>query len=505
MSKKPTGLRSEILLTLAILLGSSLLLGGFLFLRYTEQSLLQQRVRVASLALHLAAASLGENKLAQESLYPEILLKLQNELNAQSWWLFDRNLALQLSYQAEEKFEIPKSRLRQLLLDRSDVVELTWPGLLSFINSNQRCTLFIAVPIETAGRPRGVLAAQFSLRDILLKLNTAQRWLFGYVLAFGIVLVTAGFVLIDRNVVLPTRKLLQAARNIASGDLDLHLENTGPSEIYDLAESFNHMVEALKKSRLEAQMHIESLSRANAELQQTQNELIRSEKLATVGYITAGMAHEIGNPLGALTGYLSLLQKDLEQSPQSELLREAVHAAERIDRLVEQLLDYAAPASACDDAIDPWMVVKETVRLLESQGVFKHCQLTIDQDLVLPTVRIDRHKLGQVLVNLLLNSADACATDGQIRLSGAVEQNQVRICIVDNGCGISPQQCNTIFEPFYTTKAPGKGRGLGLAVCQRIMTAARGGIYCKSTPGQGSTFWLTMPLDDPVKDRAKYA
>jgi len=501
VSKHQTGLRSEILLTLAILFGASLLLGGFLFLRHTEQNLLQQRIQVVTLALRLAATSFDEKNLSQGTQSSDVFFKLQNELNAQSLWSFDRNLALQFSFHTEAGLDIPRSRLHELLLERNDLVELTWPGLLSFFNPDKRCSLFVAVPLDIAGRTQGVLAARFSLQDILLKLNTAQLWLIGYVLAFGVVLVTAGFVLIERNVIRPTRKLSQAARAIASGNLDLRLEKSGPSEIYALAESFNHMVEELKKSQLEAQTHIQSLSKANAEIQQTQHELIRSEKLATVGYIAAGMAHEIGNPLGALTGYLSLLQKDLGQGSQAELLREATNAAERIDRLVEQLLDYAAPTSACVEAIDPWSVVKEMVHLLELQGAFKNCLLIVDQELVLPPVRIDAYKLGQVLVNLLLNSKDACDVDGQITISGAVEQNQVKIYVADTGCGIPPHQRNTIFEPFYTTKAPGKGRGLGLAVCQRIMAEAQGEIRCESTLGEGSLFCLTLPL----ADRAKFA
>ena len=489
-----TGLRAEIIITLAFLFGSSLLLGGFLFLRYTEQNLVQQRIEMTSLGLRLVALNLVDNRQVENRPESNILFSMQNQLNAQSWWYFDRDLNLDSSYVTASSEEISKGMLRQIILERDEVVELSWPGLLSFFNAKEDSSLLVAVPVEAAGGIQGVLAARFPLEDIHHKLVVAQRWLLIYVVAFGTVLVFSGLYLLDRNIVRPTRKLLEATRDIATGNLNLHLEKTGPLEIAALADSFNAMVDALQTSRDETENHIVSLHAANIELQQTQSELIRSEKLATVGYIAAGMAHEIGNPLGALTGYLSLLQKDLAQSPQSELVIQASAAADRIDRLVRELLDYSAPTDLCVEAIDPWAVVAESVQLLESQGVFKGVQVSYDHALVLPSIRIDRHKLGQVLVNLLLNSKDACLSGGGITVTGQEEEESVIIRVIDSGCGIPADQLDTVFVPFFTTKAPGMGRGLGLAICQRIVAEAQGTIRCDSIlGGQGCTFTLSLP------------
>lgn len=494
MRTQKTGLRAEIIMTLAFLFGSSLLLGGFLFLRYAEQNLVQQRIEMTTLGLRLVALNLLENDPDQNSLKSNILFSLQDQLNAQSWWYFDRDLKLDSSYITAGNEEISKGILRQILLERGEVVELTWPGLLSFLNAKEQSSLLVAVPIATAGGTQGVLVARFSLDDIHHKLVVAQRWLLLYVLAFGTVLVFAGLYLLDRNIVRPTRKLLEATRDIATGNLNLHLEESGPREISALAESFNGMVDALQQSRDETENHILSLRAANNELQQTQSELIRSEKLATVGYLAAGMAHEIGNPLGALTGYLSLLQKDLEQNPQVELVTQASAAADRIDRLVRELLDYSAPTDLCIEVIDPWIVILDSIQLLELQGVFKGEHVSYDRTLVLPAIRIDRHKLGQVIVNLLLNSRDACLSGGQIAVTGQAEEEMVTIRVIDSGCGIPPEHLDTVFEPFFTTKAPGMGRGLGLAICQRIVAEAHGTIHCDSIPGQGCTFTLSFPV-----------
>jgi two-component system, NtrC family, sensor kinase len=487
-----TGLRSEILLTLAILLGSALLLGGFLFLRYAEQSLLQQRLQQISFGVRLLADVVAEKNQQQIQIQPDLLFHLNEDLGAQNWWLYDRDLKLLISFSEGPGRAVSTGKLRQLLLDRNEIVEVTWPGLLPVLSSDQTSLALIAVPVQAAKKVDGVLVARFSLADILLELLNAQRWLLLYAFAFGSVLVSAGLYLLNRNVVQPTRTLLKATRNVAAGDLNLNLESNGPREIFELAESFNNMVETLQRSRAETETHIISLRDANKILQQTQNELIRSEKLATVGYLAAGMAHEIGNPLGALTGYLALLQKDLQNTPHAEVISNSVGEAERIDRLVRELLDYSTPGSSYLEAVDPWSVVMDSVQLLELQGAFKEHELVVPSELVLPKIRIDRHKLSQVIVNLLLNSRDACQAGGRISVSGTATTGHVEISVSDNGCGIPTDQIETVFEPFYTTKAPGKGRGLGLAICQRIIAEAHGEILCHSSVGQGCKMTLTF-------------
>lgn len=491
-NRQNNGLRSEILFTLAFLLGASLLLGGLLFLRYTEQNLVQQRIQSTTLGMQLIADNLGEydlsNNLPMSKLYP-----LQDQLNANAWWVFDRNLTLQFSYARIKNPAVPRTFPQQVLLTRETQVNLDWSGPLSLFNSAKQ-ELQLAVPIGIGEHLQGILVAYFSLNDISRKLTSAQHWLLFYVLAYGTVMVITGLYLLNRNIVRPTHNLLEATRKVASGDLDLHLKQSGPREIYALAESFNHMAAALRKSHEEAEIHIRSLSETNQLLKQAQAELVRSEKLATVGYLAAGMAHEIGNPLGALTGFLELLKKDIDEPSQVELLEQATGATERIDRLVRELLDYSTPGNSLVEIVDPWAVVKNAVQLLKLQGVFKNCDVNIDSNLELPAINIDSHKLEQVIVNLLLNSKDACSDGGHIDIAGTATNNRVIICVKDTGCGISPGRIGAIFEPFYTTKAPGKGSGLGLAICQRIVSEAHGEISCNSTLGQGCSFSLVFPV-----------
>jgi len=493
VTQKHTSLGTEILLTLAILLGAALLFGGVIFLRYTEQNFLQQRIQMAHLAMQLIAQRLVEQKPAADDIDPRLLLDLPTEIQAENWWVFDNDLRLRFAYRSATDTPPRVADLRLVQFSREPYLHRQWPGLLEILSADQNAQLQLAVALGRPGSGGGVLAAQFSLEDILARLNRAQRWLLVYTLAFGTVLVVAGYFLIKRNVVAPTRKLLLATQHIAAGDLDVRLEKNGPREIYDLADSFNLMLDSLKQSREQTQKTIALLQASNTERQQTQNELVRSAKLASVGSLAAGMAHEIGNPLGALTGYLSLLQKDLATTPSHEIVRAAQHCVERMDLLIKDLLDYAAPEPARIESYDPWELLMHCVRRLELQGLRKRLYFDYEPNLTLPPVAIARHKLEQILMNLLLNSRDACDENGHISLSAEVKGEKVVLWITDNGCGIAAEQLAQIFDPFFTTKPPGQGRGLGLAVCQRLLAEVEGDIRCESVVGQGSRFCIELP------------
>lgn len=491
--RRQTSLETEILLTLAILLGSSLLFGGLIFLRYTEQNLLQQRIQMVKLAMQLVAQRLVDQKPTADVITPHVLLDLPTEIQPENWWIFDSDLRLRFAYRSTMDTPPRVADLRFLQFDGQPYLHNQWPGLLGIWSADQNAQLQIAISLGDPGSRGGVLAAQFSLEDILVSLNRAQRWLLVYTLAFGTVLVVAGYFLIERNVVAPTRKLLLATQHIAAGNLDVRLEKTGPREIYDLADSFNLMLDSLKQSQQQTQQTIALLQTSKNELQKTQNDLVRSAKLASVGSLAAGMAHELGNPLGALTGYLSLLKKDLQTTPAAEIVEESQHCVDRMDLLIKDLLNYAAPEPAQIDPYDPWELVIQCVRRLDFQGLSKQLQFAYEANLTLPPVAIAKHKLEQVLMNLLLNSCDACGENGEITLGAEIKNEKVVIWISDNGCGISEEKGAQIFDPFFTTKPPGQGRGLGLAVCQRLVSEVKGDIYCESVVGQGSRFYIELP------------
>lgn len=485
-------------MTLVLLLGAALLFGGVLFLRYAEQSLLNSHLQLLLQATQASARDMARTN----GLTPNqpLTMQLQDELSAESWWLYNRDLHRVGAVSQGETEPIPLTRMRGMLQLRDNLLEVDWPGLAGlFWADGVRPSATVAAPVGVT-QQQGVLVIRYSLEPIRKRLLDAQSWVLVYALGYGLVLAAAGYLLLRRNVIQPVKGLLLATEQVGGGDLDASLLEQGPAEIADLAASFNSMTTALRHSRKQTEEHITSLSEANAALKKTQDELIRSEKLATVGHLAAGMAHEIGNPLGALTGYLALLQDELSDRPEQDLARHAAGEAERIDRLVRELLDYAAPGQDDPQPVDPWAVVVETIAMLSAQGALKGVKLDYDPLVTLPLVAIDRHKLTQVLVNLLLNARDACGEMAQVKADGRVENGRVMLGIEDNGAGMTAVVRQQLFEPFFTTKPPGQGRGLGLAVCQRVVTEAGGQITVAAEPGAGSRFCVQLPIAGVAHD-----
>jgi signal transduction histidine kinase len=206
------------------------------------------------------------------------------------------------------------------------------------------------------------------------------------------------------------------------------------------------------------------------------------------------MAHEIGNPLAAVIGYLNLLKLDLADPAARDLVDRSLVETGRIDQLVRELLDYAAPVRSAVEPFDPVEVLREAVALLQGQGAFEDRRLVDRLSPGLGQVHMERGRFLQICVNLLLNARDAVKEDGDIILEVTVEKRELQLTVADNGIGMDETALRRIFEPFFTTKAPGRGRGLGLAVCQRLTEEAGGRITVDSTSGAGSRFTLHLPL-----------
>jgi len=488
-------LNREILLILVLLVGAALLFGGFLFLRFAEQRFLDQHLALLTQATRTAAIS-QVLRLQQGDVGADMAAmgRLQRELRADGWWFYGRGMRLVASFTGPDIPAPDAGRLRSLSLRGREHLEVSWFPIAWGGKKRQGNAALVTVPLLNRGQAEGLLAVHFSLQPLRDEIWMARRWVFFYALVYGFVLAGSGYWLLRRNVVRPVKNLLTATEKVTGGELDSLLEEDGPSEIARLASSFNQMTRALGASRRQTEATIASLTQANLDLQKTRSELIRSEKLATVGHLAAGMAHEIGNPLAALTGYLAMLKQDLTEGEERKMVELSAQEAERIDRLVRDLLDYAAPGESDPLPFDPWLAVLETIELLNLQGVFKNMTLDVPTDCSLPEVSIDRRKLEQVLVNLLINARDACDGKGLIRLRGMGRDGYAVIEVEDDGAGMSEQVRSQLFEPFFTTKDPGQGRGLGLAVCQRVISDAGGEIQVRSSKGEGSCFTLLLPL-----------
>lgn len=468
-------------------------------LRLTEQSLLEQKISQLRIMTAIVASSLAENSSAASSLGTQreapfsltILKQLPDELNHQGWWLYSPDRQLIASYRVAEGQPFSAARHQQVRISGQALESVDFPSLLEIFSATVP-TAHFAQPLYHNKRFLGILDIRYSLEDIRYRLFLSQRMILVYVLLYGSVLVSIGYYLLQRNVVKPARNLLQATEDVSRGNLETRLPVAGPAEIAHLADAYNHMVEALQESRFETRQHITTLEQTNQELQRTRDELIRSEKMSSVGQLAAGLAHELGNPLTALIGYLEFMKGQLEGDDR-ELAQRSLTETERIDFLVRELLDFSRPSEIHAEPLAPVELLRSAVRLLKNQGSLVGIEIIDLLPENLPQVMISPHKFQQLLVNLLLNAAHACAGEGQIQLSGGQEKEIVWMTVNDNGCGIAADVIGKVFDPFFTSKQPGEGTGLGLSICHRIVEEAGGRIFAESKLREGSSFRVELP------------
>jgi len=307
-----------------------------------------------------------------------------------------------------------------------------------------------------------------------------------------------------------------------------------------LIGSFNRMIERLKVDQDSLNKYLESLETANKQLKQAQEELIRTEKLATIGRFAAGVAHEVGNPLGAILGYTGILKKGRMDSEETkDYLKRIEDEIERINKIVRELLDFARPSKSEIREVEINKVIENTLSLLSYQKDFKNIETRLDLQSDLPLIKGDESQLSQVVINIILNAIDAMPDGGKLhiqtgghvvdyfhddlsqrtypprRKSDPVESDYsylrkpdslptlltkfskgdrlVKVRISDTGVGIKKQDLENIFDPFFTTKAPDKGTGLGLSISLKIVESLGGEIRVESEEGKGTSFEIYFP------------
>lgn len=314
-------------------------------------------------------------------------------------------------------------------------------------------------------------------------------------LTFSLILITT-YVALTRLIVRPVENLTRASEHLASSSLHAHVPVAGAAEVARLAVSFNRMARDLRAERSTLVTRLAELEHATSELRTTQEHLIRSEKLASVGRLSAGIAHEIGNPLAAILGLVELLlSQDLSPAEELEFLRRVKNEVERIHKIIRGLLDFARADSDAltDEQGNLSYVVEEAIKLVAPQRDLKNITIESRVDVEGAIVRGSESELIQLVLNLLLNAADAVAGDGAVLLEVAESgPNELLLSVSDTGPGIPPELRDKLFEPFVTSKPPGKGTGLGLAVSQAIAVRC-GGSLRVADPARGARFEVRLP------------
>lgn len=227
---------------------------------------------------------------------------------------------------------------------------------------------------------------------------------------------------------------------------------------------------------------------------ETQRRLAQTERLATLGELMAGVAHEVRNPLTAIRGYVQIIRQQTSLSVHQEYLSVVLKEIDSINRVIQQLLDFSRPRQSQWQQVLLNSLIEETLILVQTSGVQARIAFNVEQDKGLPAIVADRELLKQVILNILINAVQAISARGEIRIrTWQYSATQQAVMIEDNGCGIDIALQKKIFDPFFTTKA--SGTGLGLALSQRIINAHQGDIRVASIPGCGATFTLILPVN----------
>jgi signal transduction histidine kinase len=288
--------------------------------------------------------------------------------------------------------------------------------------------------------------------------------------------------------------LSKAAKRIGQGDFNVNVSVRSRDEIGELAESFSQMAG--------------ELNTREAALQDAQSALVQSEKMAAFGQISAGIAHEIKNPIA---GILGLTQVSLRKADSGSLLGQNLSAiekeAKRCKTIIENLLKFARQEKAPFMTVDMNQVIKDTVNLVTPQYNLQNIDIDIQAAEDLPKIQGNAVQLQQVLFNILVNAQQAMGGGpGSVYISaGCPLGNQLVIRITDTGPGLKEDDPTKIFEPFFTTKEVGKGTGLGLSVSYGIIRAHQGDIRVNSPRGMGAEFVITLPVDPKAKPAAEKA
>jgi two-component system sensor histidine kinase HydH len=223
-----------------------------------------------------------------------------------------------------------------------------------------------------------------------------------------------------------------------------------------------------------------------------ENTVKRQEKLAAIGNLAAGVAHEIRNPLSSIKGFATHFKERFsEGSPDKQAASILIQEVDRLNRVVTELLEFSRPSDIEAKTVDLRELIDRSLAFVQEDAAQKSIEVDVSWNTPSDRIEVDPDRLSQALLNLYLNAVQAMESGGSLQVAVSGDDGQVRIDVTDSGPGIAPEMINTVFDPYYTSK--GSGTGLGLAIVHKIVEAHRGQIRVFSRPGRGTTFTLLLP------------
>ncbi len=458
--------------------------------------------------------SISEDKLVLQQLQEAFSAKSDLYFNFKrtDFWLrlqLNKNLTLLVTYPIHQLLDIsfsqqPDARISlisekdKLIISKQKIRVFEKSGIQNwqnFINALKNNENWLTV-IDTF-EPGWQVVFQRNTNTIFLPLKKFLIQIIFANFAIGILLLIFA-IFTAQSITNPIRILAEAAKRISHGHLDEPFPIRGKDEIRQLAIEFETMRQKLLESYQNLEKKIEERTRA---LKEAQFQISHQEKMASIGLLAAGIAHEIGNPLTSISSMTQIIKRKINDENVEQYLTTIRQNIDRISRIVRELVDFARPSNL--EAT--WVNINDVIR--NAHGIIKYdkrakavdFQIQLQENL--PNLYLVPDQLLQVILNILINALDALNQGkGKIEISSQQENDDILISITDNGVGIPEENLSKIFEPFFTTKDVGRGTGLGLSVSYGIIKNFGGTIIVKSRVGKGSTFTIKLPVQPNLEN-----
>lgn len=509
--KSNLGLRGHILINLTILMLSALFLMGTLGIKLMEIYIVKQKVGEARSFLPLVLSLFARRGDVVDM--DSVITPIMKEKGVEGFVIVDRERKVLLQ-KGDAILEGPLYnsdflRVVEMGEEMIEVIGDSWFGMGDKLRYTGQ--------LKNKGSIYGGISILLTMEDVKRDLSYARRIIILYAFIYSTIFVIFGFFLLKRTVVNPIKKLEESAKRIVQGNLDERIVIERDDEIGSLTRSFNKMTESLVEK-------IKAIEKTNRELIETQDQMLRVERMASLGRIASSVAHEIGNPLGAISGYIDILLGGVDdEKEERDILERIQEEIKRVKEIIRKTLDLSRPSPIELKDVDVNEVICRAIELLK--GSLKGIDVNLNLDREISLVEADPSQLEQVLINLILNARDSMPSFGKLSISTEEEDKSdiflqrritdppqldftgerglpptfkpihkwVKIVITDTGCGMDEATLKQIFTPFFSTKEPGKGTGLGLSISLGIIQSFGGDIRVRSEVGKGSTFEVILP------------
>ncbi len=402
-------------------------------------------------------------------------------------------------------------RFREELMNNSQKIRTVKTPIIDFAGGEWKISLFssevalISVPLEdNAGQIYGSINVERSLQTVYSRYQKDLRIAFSYLIVNVVIFSCLGFFRLVRIFFRPLDKLVRMAENYHPDEQSLLPFRDDESAFRKLTVSLNELLSRIERDNRKLRNTVSRLEHSNRELKEKNDLVIRSEKLASAGRLSAGLAHEIGNPLSIIQGYVELLGRD-DLSPAEKTLfsMKAQQELDRIKNLIKQLLDFSRPVSSAKNEVAVNELIDEVINFFFFKNSAHSCQIRVELRAEEDEIIADNDALRQVLVNVIFNAIDATAAMAEKdREIVVATENEVSgtlgpviiINVKDNGIGIDNEHLREVFDPFFTTKEVGRGTGLGLYVCHTILDHFGGHITISNRIPAGVEVKIQIPL-----------